>query len=177
MSELGRTSRAWWLLLQPDRKSGRRGDPGSLARLRRAGTIVDAALEPATLSLARQIEPVTQVSREVMLTRVALIAGVLAAVREDVDAPVATACGRAREGGENAAVGHLHMQRLMAAKTLDECLILFRRLVHRLGDAARVSDLTESLWDWTDEYRGDRRRIRWSYEYYGAGAAAPTEAA
>jgi hypothetical protein len=38
---------------------------------------------------------------------------------------------------------------------------------------ANVADLAESLLDWPDHARGDQRRRRWAFDYYGASAAEP----
>src|SRR5690606_28608834 len=54
------------------------GDAGALARLRRAESIYEAAVEPATFKLLQAIG-----DGEKMLERTALCAGVLAHVRED----------------------------------------------------------------------------------------------
>ena len=47
---------AWWSALQPSHKRDYKGDPGVLARIRRAG-LQEAALQPATASLYRRVKP------------------------------------------------------------------------------------------------------------------------
>ncbi|WP_374310244.1 type I-E CRISPR-associated protein Cse2/CasB [Methylocella sp.] len=50
----------------------------------------------------------------------------------------------------------------------------FRRLVALLGGTANVADLAESLLDWPDETRGESRRRRWVFDYYGQASPPHT---
>jgi hypothetical protein len=50
----GEIARRWWTSLQPARERGYRGDPGALARLRRA-SLIDAMTEPVTVRLHREL--------------------------------------------------------------------------------------------------------------------------
>lgn len=171
-TQLGTLVHDWWQSLQPKLEPGGRktGDPGALARLRRAD-LTGAALEEITLDLFRRLAPLSRLSRDTLFERTALIAAVLAHVREDDGRKVAVVAGEKTHRGQHV-LHPLRLRRLFAAKTSVDCLAAFRRLVALLRNKANVSDLSESLMDWPDEWRGESRRRRWAFDYYGAGAAA-----
>jgi CRISPR system Cascade subunit CasB len=161
----------WWKQLQPDSPLA---DPGALARLRR-GDLLDAALEPATADLYRAIRPVLPGSREDAYETVALIAAVLAHVRENNSRQrVARAAGA--QNGDTARVSPLRFRKILAVRGNADCLIAFRRLVALLDRSANIGDLAASLAEWNRDGAGDRRRTRWAFDYYNAGEAAPSEA-
>jgi len=109
-----------------------------------------------------------------LVERAALIAAVLAHVRED-DRRKKVAAAAGEKSGDHPLLHPLRLRRLFAARIAPECLIAFRRLVALLGKEANVADLAEGLFDWPDEIRGDKWRTRWAFDYYGAGSAAPAE--
>lgn len=174
---VGTIARDWWSALQPDRSgaSGRKGNSGALARLRR-GDLIDAATEEATADLCRRLQALPQRpetrSDTWLLERATLLAAVLAHVREHDPRKVAAAAGQTT-GDDRRVLQPLRLRRLLAARSRDECLTAFRRLVALLDRKANVADLAECLFDWPDETRGDRCRTRFAFAYYGAGAAAP----
>jgi CRISPR system Cascade subunit CasB len=103
----------------------------------------------------------------------ALVACVLAHVREDEPRlSVARAAG-APPGEENGVLSVLRFRRLLSMRGEEDCSIAFRRLVALLGGKVNVKDLAESLLDWNDEEKGDRCRTRWAFDYFDAGFAAP----
>ena len=156
----GPQAAAWWRELQPREKPGERrsGDRGALARLRRCATVMQAASEPATLALCRRLG-----TGEADLERAALIAAVLAHVREEHFNPtVARQIGV--QQGNVAVMSDLRFRRLVQAETPDERLIGFRRLVALAGRKTNVADLAAGLWRWGDE----RERLRWIYAYHDA---------
>jgi CRISPR type I-E-associated protein CasB/Cse2 len=60
---------------------------------------------------------------------------------------------------------------LLAATENPDLMISFRRAVALAGKRdIDVGDVAESLLDWSD-----RRRMRWAFDYYGAGSAAPKQ--
>lgn len=164
---IGSVCLGWWSSLRPD--DGRRGDPGALARLRRA-SLTDALMEEATVALVRALRPEVRLPGVVLFERAALLACVLPHVREHTGGTVAAACGAPK--GDRRFVSEIRLRQLFAARRPEEAHEGFRRLVALLGNVVNVPDLAESLMDWTDEVWGDRRRIRWAYAYYGAAAAA-----
>jgi CRISPR type I-E-associated protein CasB/Cse2 len=172
---IGKASLGWWISLQPDpdKKSKKKGDSGALARLRRAD-INAAATEEVTFDLHRRLEPATCLRGTKLLGRAALIATVLAHVRDPENRKVAAAAGEMIGDGQRV-LQPLRLRRLLATRTPDECLTAFRRLVALLDRTANVADLAECLFDWPDEFRGDQRRTRFAFDYYGADASAPQE--
>src|SRR5258705_13152103 len=92
-----RAAWSWWDQLQGRERGGRRvpGDRAALARLRRSSCVLDAAIEPATAVLYQKLEFELP---ERDLPRAALLAAVLAHVRDETGEPVARAMGASRSG-------------------------------------------------------------------------------
>jgi CRISPR system Cascade subunit CasB len=176
---LGCIALDWWNGLQADGGKGTRrgGDLGALARLRRAD-LLDAAMEEATIDLFHRLKshPQGAFLGERLVERTALIAAVLAHVREDDErkVKVAAAAGETTGGGQRI-LHPLRLRRLFAAREPRDCLVAFRRLVAILRKKANVADLAESLFDWPDEWRGDHQRKRWAFAYYGGSSATLEE--
>lgn len=162
--------RDWWQSLQPQRPDGERNpmaDRGALARLRRAASLAEAMAEEATLDLWRRLPGDLRERRR--LPRVALIAHVLAHVREDDGRPAIAAVGRARADDEDsAALKPIRFRRLLAAREDEELMREMRRLVALAERRINVGDLGASLLFWSDAVRA-----RWAFDYFAAGAAAP----
>jgi CRISPR system Cascade subunit CasB len=164
----GNEAALWWHGLQPDPERGRPGDRGALARLRRAPDLLALLLLPETMALHRRLDG----AGERDLPRTALAAGVLARVRTDTGPGcVARALGPAdpRDTAQ-AAMSPLRFRRLIAAEGEAEQLVAFRRMAALAGGALPLRDLADSLLHWDEA-----RRIRWTYEYWNAGA--PTRGA
>jgi CRISPR system Cascade subunit CasB len=172
---VGSVAWGWWNGLRPDSKqrARKRGNPGALARLRRAD-LVGAATEEITIDLFKRLASLKKLPADALFERTALIACVLSHVREDDYRRVATAAG-AKTATDQRVLHPLRLRRLFAARTPADCLTAFRRLVALLGERANVADLAESLLDWPDEKRADRRRTRWAFDYYGAATARPED--
>jgi CRISPR system Cascade subunit CasB len=99
------------------------------------------------------------------------VAAVLAHIRSD--APVTDSGHRRRFaeilGGNPPLMSPLRFKRLLAATSDQDLLIVFRRAVALAGSKnISVEDVAASLFDWSD-----RRRMRWAFDYYDAGIAAP----
>ncbi len=171
-TSIGFVAQKWWEDWRPKTQSnGRRsGDAGAFARLRRAD-LHAAMIEEVTCDLFRKLEPETKMPRECLFERAALIAAVLTHVREDESWKVAAAAGE--KNGDQHVLHPLRLRRLFATRSAPDCLIAFRRLVALLDKKVNVADLAESLFDWPDEVRGDKRRTRWAFDYYGASSAMP----
>lgn len=152
-------ARQWWQGLTDKDK----GDRGAVARLRRASSVIEAATERATFDLCRRLGLGAE-----QLDRVALVAGVLAHVRNDrADSPMARQLG---EPADNPPMKWLRFRRLLQAGTPDEQLTAFRRAIALTSNkTANVGDLADSLLHWNDQ-----RRQRWIFDYYNAGEAAVT---
>lgn len=182
---LGRVAREWWRSLQPRRSDdtgalktgGDRGDPAALARLRRASTVAEAMAEEATLDLFRRLGLTRADTDVARLPRVAVIAMVLAHVREDREhegewrRSAIQAVGRKTlEDTDSVKMSPLRFRRLLACRDDDheDLARQMRRLVQLAGGAINVGDLAESLFFWNE-----RTRNRWAFDYFGAGFAAP----
>ena len=170
-------ARRWWEMLQHRRKDGTpnpAGDLAALARLRRTATPVDAFEEPVVFDLYKKLG-FGRGDVDCRLPRVAVVAAVLAHIRGDAT-PGENGFRRhfaeMLGSGEHPRMSALRFKRLLAATEDQDVLIAFRRAVVLAG--AReidVGDVAASLLDWSD-----RRRMRWAFDYYGAGIAAPNPA-
>ena len=163
----------WWRNLQAfETADGRKlpGERAALARLRRATSPFEAAGEPETIRLFKQLgfrDPDR-------LGRVAVLASVLAHVRQDSKDQVARALGPPRGGKpENAVYSALRLRRLLGTRGDDDLLIAFRRVVAMLGDTANVRDLTHQIQNWDHDEWGDRTRTLFAFHYHDAGEHAP----
>jgi len=112
------------------------------------------------------------------LPAIALAAGVLAHVRADDTMHPARRVGpEAPEKPETALLKPLRFRALMEARTGDERLTAFRRLVALADRTLNVRETAEALLDWDDE-----RQRKWVFDYWNAGppphtnAPAPTNA-
>lgn len=169
-------ARSWWADLTEDRAAA--------ARLRRAPTLDAAMLEPATAGLHRRLGGARPgESGPESYVRTALVAAVLAAVREDAPKQgFAQALGLCREGSDQPLFSPVRAIRLRRSRTPDEALDPFRRAVAILGDRADVRDLARCLLDWCDDrdFGGlrtpaERVRIDFAFAYHGAAFAAPAD--
>ena len=163
----GEIARRWWTSLQPAHERGYRGDPGALARLRRA-SLIDAMAEPVTVRLHRELGQARQ-----HFPRAALVACVLSHVREDEPRQKVARAAGPLSSGDTSVLSALRFRRLLNVRGEEDCSIAFRRLVALLKDKVNIADLAECLLDWNDEEKGNRRRTRWAFDYYDAGFAAP----
>ncbi|MXX94157.1 MAG: type I-E CRISPR-associated protein Cse2/CasB [Gammaproteobacteria bacterium] len=147
----------WWKRLNPDGGSSSSPHRDSLARMRRADTPIEVFFEPEAIRLAARFNRHTT-----NFDRVAIIAGVLAHVRETDERSVARAIGRTKfEDDQSAAVSESRFRRLLQAQN-HELLDVMRRLVRMLKGHVNVLDLSNSIFYW-----GDRVRQRWIFDYYG----------
>lgn len=161
----------WWKALQPSQDGKFRGDRAALAKLRRASSIMEAAAEPATAELFKKLG-FERACRD--LPRAALIAAVLAHIRDDGKEKLARAIGTPRGGeGTTALVSPLRLKRLIAAREPDDLLIAFRRAIAILGHTANVKDVAKQLLLWTDDRTADSARTLFTFDYHNAGAYAP----
>ena len=149
----------WWNGL----RDGTGGHRAALSRMRRAHTPLDIVQEPAALRLIARLRPFGRDD-----DRAAILAGVLALVREDQRTRVARAMGRrSLDDEQSARLSESRFRRLMQADG-DELLPQMRRLVQMAGGTVNVRDLADGILHW-----GDRVRMDWTFEYYGVGSATP----
>ncbi|MCY4504175.1 MAG: type I-E CRISPR-associated protein Cse2/CasB [Alphaproteobacteria bacterium] len=151
---------AWWRELTANDSHGRRtrgARRAALARLRRAATPVEVILEPEALRLLAALSGKGHAYRE----RAAILAGVLAAVREEDSQPVMRALGRfALDDAESARMSEARFRRLLQAEE-DTQMDAMRRLVRLAGGKVDVYDLSDAILHW-----GERIKRRWIFRYY-----------
>ncbi len=149
----------WWRTLTAE-EPGRRGPRrAALARLRRATTTLEVIQEPEALHLIRRL------SRE-NPDRVAVLAGVLALVRESDTRPVARAIGRKELDDEaSALMAEVRFRRLLQAGH-PEIMESMRRLVRLAGRKVNVPGLSTAILRW-----GDAVKKKWIFEYYNVSEA------
>lgn len=142
---------AWWERLKKDR--------GARAELRRCGSVAEVAFCPAFHELRRlRGNP----SGERDLSRLGLIAGVLAHVEQDAGS-VSFAALLADPKGDKALVSDARFRQLLRADEaqFDERLTELVRVIHQLNRRAPVDRLARDLWWWND-----RTRRQWALDYY-----------
>lgn len=158
----GRIAYEWWRALYP--RDGRQSGPSraALARLRRAATPMDVMLEPEALRLMTRLPR----SRK---ERVAILAGVLAWVREVDDLRIARAIGRSSlDDDQSARVSESRFRRLLQSQA-DELLNPMRRLVQQMKGRANVEDLADAILYW-----GDPVKKKWIFDYFNVASSAPS---
>jgi CRISPR system Cascade subunit CasB len=167
-------ARRWWATIQgkhEDTAPRRGSDRAALARLRRAATPVEALEEPTVFDLYKKLG-FDRIDIDRRLPRVAVVAAVLAHIKED--ATLAESGFRRRFAeilgqGERPLMSELRFKRLLAATEDQVLMTSFRRAVALAAcKNIDVGDVAASLLDWSD-----RRRMRWAFDYYGAAIAAP----
>ena len=157
--DIGVVAKRWWSDLNSNATWGGRA---AIARIRRARNPTELVCQPAVLRLVRRA------SRR-RATRVAVIAGVLAWVRDDhPNESVARIVGRSQIGESDALVSEPRFRRLLLAEGEEELLTTLRRIVRRASGKINVEDLARSVFFWNDRTKQD-----WSYDYYNVGAGAP----
>jgi len=173
-ASIGGIAVGWWKEINPVMQNDgrRRGDSGAFARLRRAD-LPAAMIEERTYELFNKLRDLdVKISTENLFQRAALIAAVLAHVREhDPSRRVAQAAGE--KIGEQRLFHPLRLRRLFTTHSMPDCLVAFRRVVAVLDRKANITDLALTLFEWPDEIRGDMRRAKWAFDYYGASKAVP----
>ncbi len=149
----------WWCTLtaeDPQRRGPRRA---ALARLRRATTTLEVIQEPEALRLIRRLPKEDP-------DRVAVLAGVLALVRESDTRPVARAIGRKELDDEaSALMAEVRFRRLLQAGH-PEIMESMRRLVRLAGRKVNVHGLSTAILRW-----GDAVKKKWIFEYYNVSEA------
>ena len=144
----------WWRDLNP--KDARQSGPqrAALARLRRAATPIDVMQEPEALRLIARLPRNPD--------RIAMLAGILAFVRESDDQRVARAVGRKTLDDEQSALlSEGRFRRLLQVHD-SELMEPMRRLVRMTKGKLNVHDLSSAVLYW-----GDGVKKRWIFDYYG----------
>lgn len=169
MTDSARPSRAdsiaydWWRGLNPQDAQRSGHQRAALARLRRASNAIEVMQEPEALRLIARLPRNPE--------RVAILAGVLAFVRETDDRRVAQAVGRATlDDDKSALLAESRFRRLLQTPA-DDLLAPMRRLVRMSKGTLNVRDLAKSILYW-----GDHVKKRWIFDYYAVGMATADRA-
>lgn len=154
----------WWRRLNPLDGSHSGASRAALARMRRAATPTQVLLEPEALRLITMLPQ----SRK---DRVAILAGVLAFVREVDEPRIARAIGRTSLDDEQSAkLSEARFRRLLQSQP-SELMDPLRRLVRQMKGRVNVGDLADAILYW-----GDGVKKKWIFDYYGVALAAPSAA-
>lgn len=149
----------WWRRLESDR--------ASRAELRRCNDPEEVVYVPAFHWL---LSGLRREGFGVSAERLALVAGVVAAIREhrvsDGSGPAAQLGGPKGEGG-SARMSHLRFRRLLTAEHGPERMVQLRRAIALLGGAADVPGFAAAAYLWND-----RTKRQWALDYY---SKAPEE--
>ena len=146
----------WWRALvseDPGRRTTQGARRAALARLRRAATPIEVMQEPEALRLIRRLPRDPE--------RVAMLAGILAHVRESDDQRIVRAIGRESFDEDKAIMSEARFRRLLQTPG-NELMDPLRRLVRLTKGKANVRDLSFSVLYW-----GDSVKKRWIFDYYG----------
>ncbi len=170
MSNQGTIALAWWEELNDDPAASdpwkKKGNPGALARLRRASNPVEALAEARTMTLAKRLG--VRPGEYQTLARVWAMAAVLAHVKEhDGSKNMSEMLGPPKEG-EQGVMSELRFHRLIAASEPADLMRQMRNAVKLLKGTANIEDLANAIYWW-----GDKTRINWTYAYWGAAFASP----
>lgn len=184
------TVRAWWKALQPQAidqprdaaKQGRfRFDRGDRAQLRRASEADDLLMARAANELCHALYPQTRAEDEshgeldmATFERVALAAGVLAHVKDDVgDGKTLASRLSAREGTEGrAAMSDIRFKRLLKTSSVDDLYLQLVRAVKLGKGTADVAQLADDVLTWLAQAHRTRVeparsvKLHWAHDYY-----------
>lgn len=171
----------WWQRL----RHPRHGDPGTLARLRRSRSTLEALQVPDAITLAARLGAIARDGQTPgWKTRAALdLARVLAHVRaHDPNLHPMRAAGWKRfagarresdAGDDRPVLSEARFRRLLLTGDGEEKVTAFTRLIALLGGTVKVDDLARDFMNWNHPEIGDRIRERWAFLYYAASDAAP----
>jgi len=165
---------AAWQHLYPDPESGRPGDAGARAALRRAGSPSAVLMEPAFHAVLRRMTDSGfgfdgYSDRPAGYLRLALLASLLAERRNDgsgVGKPHFMAVLGSRLHDEKPRLSPLRFQALMAAlerRDGEETMTAMRRAMRMVADVEfNLFAFADDVMNWNDKVR-----IRWTFDYFG----------
>lgn len=178
--------RDWWYALQPRAHDAAkpRGEfvmftRADRAEIRRCEEPVQVLLEESFMRLYKALKSSATEGRYITFgddpTPYAVMAGVIAWVKEDLKDRSSFAAKLGEQVGDRPRMSKLRFARLQTAQSEEEFFLLARRAVHLVGGEADVAQLGEELLAWVWEFRGnqpdkpkDRIRVRWATNYFEA---------
>ena len=144
--------------------------PGDRAQLRRAGSIADAMMVPATHRLADSVRSLGMTS----MRRVALLAALLAQLKECETSGASLPESLGQKRGDQSTFSELRFRRLLQVANEDDLLLHLRRAVRILNNRVHLPSLIEAIRFWSfDPDKRTQMITRWACDYYGT-APTPT---
>ena len=144
----------WWRGLNPEGAARSGPARAAIARMGRAATPIEVMQEPEALRLVARLPRDPE--------RVAVLAGVLAHVRESDERRVARAVGRkSLDDDRSALLSDSRFRRLLQTPGA-ELMEPMRRLARMAKGKLNVHDLASAVLYW-----GDGVKKRWIFDYYG----------
>lgn len=159
----------WWEHYSSESEQGEASRKGEFANLRRCKNLEEILFTPQYQYLYRKVNKAKWVNGSACNNKeaIALLAGVLAYIKEDVKSEknekkhVAEHFARVQEGGDKPIVSEARFMRLMKIKTHTELFTEIVRIIRLAGDSAPLNDLITSLYWWND-----KTRQKWTFEYF-----------
>lgn len=149
------------------------------AELRRCSSPEQVMWQRGFVLLAERLESLADKQDSVRVMNdplaVALLAGLVAQVKKDLDDKVSFAAklGQFKEGSDKPNYSELRFQRLQTSNDEDEFFQQTRRALAQISGAVDVVMLAQDVLAWFAEYRQgidtepkDRLRVRWASDYY-----------
>jgi CRISPR system Cascade subunit CasB len=172
----GAVALAWWSKL----RHPERGDPGTLARLRRARTHLELIRIPAAVDLARRLGVLS--TRDSRLIPALELARVLAHAKEHDNRHPMEAAGwkrfpgsrKASEAGDDRPkMSEARFNRFLEIGEGEEKILAFARLIQLLDGKVNVVRIADDFLLWNHPEFGEKVREQWAFRYLAAGSAAP----
>lgn len=170
----------WWQAMYlPDKELWSKGiipaPTAQKARLKRCDNVDAAMLSDGFRGLWLALpEELTAKAKPEDIECWATIAAVLAFVKTDIEANLATAAGR-KGDNDKSTVSELRFAQLQNAKTPDDFLRRLRRILQQLDGATSVKPLIKDIGMWFKERNQlrpqlptNRIAVRWAMDYYQA---------
>lgn len=144
---------SWWQGLEE-----RRGDR---ADLRRCHSVHEVMLNPAYHQLRLGLTGEGEEIHQMDLKRLAVVAGVLAHVREDRQMPVAEQLGRSNTDQDTTGFSEVRFRRILQTEEPEDLFMILTRMAQHQGGAISIRDLSRSILTWNE-----RTREQWAMKYY-----------
>lgn len=136
-------------------------DKAGRANLRRASTVLDAALQPATHRLRRQLESIAQHSfGPDQLDRLSAACALMAHLKQIGILPLPQAMSERNPGTDRNAVSELRFRRLLDANHIEALFPSLRRVLPLIDGHVCPVLLTRDVMFW-----GSKVKRAWVYDY------------
>ncbi|MDO8841272.1 MAG: type I-E CRISPR-associated protein Cse2/CasB [Methanocalculus sp.] len=143
---------AWW--------QGFDNNRGERADLRRCHSAHEVMLNPAYHRLRLRLSENGEIYPG-NLRRLAILAGVLAHVREGTQIPVAEQLGRSNTEMETTGFSEIRFRRILQTEDPEDLFMTLIRMVQHQGGKINIRDLSYSILNWNE-----RTREQWAMKYY-----------